>query len=87
MNILNYIISIYISQFNNEEQLKLIIFYFRKIISVKLNYKIHNKELLAIIIAFNKWRVYLKEFKYFIKVYINYKNLLYFIIIKILNRC
>ncbi len=55
-------------------------------ISAELNYEIHNKKLLIIIIAFNKWRVYLEEFKYSIKVYIDYKNLLYFIIIKILNR-
>ena len=55
-------------------------------ILIKLNYKIYNKELLVIIIAFSEKWVYLKESKYFIKVYTNYKNLLYFIIIKILNR-
>ncbi len=55
-------------------------------ILAKLNYEIYNKKLLVIITAFNKWRVYLKEFKYSIKVYINHKNLLYFITIKMLNR-
>ncbi len=56
-------------------------------ISTEFNYKIYNKKLLVIIIAFNKWWVYLKGFKYSVKVYINYKNLLYFITIKVLNRC
>ncbi len=43
-----------ISQSNNKERLRLIIFYSRKIISAELNYKIHNKKLLIIITAFNK---------------------------------
>ncbi len=54
INILDYIIDIYISQLNNKERLRLIIFYFRKIISAELNYKIYDKELLVIIIAFNE---------------------------------
>jgi len=86
INALDYIIDMCISQFNNEERLRLIIFYFKKMISTKFNYKIYNKELLIIITAFNEWRVYLKRFKYSIKVYTDYKNLLYFITIKILNR-
>ncbi len=86
IDISDYIINIYISQSDNKERLKLIIFYSRKMISAELNYEIYNKELLIIVAAFNKWWVYLKEFKYFIEVYIDYKNLLYFIIIKVLNR-
>ena len=57
----------------------------RKIISVELNYKIYNKELLAIINIFEKWKMYLEEFIYLIKILIDYKNLLYFTIIKKLN--
>jgi RNase H-like domain found in reverse transcriptase len=55
-------------------------------ILMKLNYKIHDKELLAIMEAFREWRVYLEEFKYLMKVYIDHKNLLYFTITKMLNR-
>ncbi len=54
MNILDYIINIYISQSDNKERLRLIILYFRKMILAELNYEIHNKKLLIIIIAFNK---------------------------------
>ena len=86
INALNYIINMCISQSNNEERLRSVIFYSRKIISAKLNYKIYNKKLLIIVAAFDEWRVYLKEFKYSVKVYIDYKNLLYFITIKMLNR-
>ena len=52
---------------------------------MELNYKIYNKELLTIINIFKKWRMYLEESIYLIKILINYKNLLYFIIIKKLN--
>jgi RNase H-like domain found in reverse transcriptase len=55
-------------------------------IPIELNYEIHDKELLAIIEAFRKWRVYLKGFKYPVEVYIDHKNLLYFTMIKVLNR-
>ncbi len=54
MNILDYIINIYISQSNNKEQLRFVIFYSRKMISAKLNYEIHDKKLLVIVAAFNK---------------------------------
>ena len=55
-------------------------------INIKLNYKIYNKELLTIITAFKKWKVYFKKFIYSVKVLINYKNLFYFIMIKKLNK-
>ena len=61
------------------------VIYLKKIINMELNYKIYNKELLTIIDVFKKWKIYLKESIYLIKVLINYKNLLYFIIIKKLN--
>ncbi len=43
-----------ISQSNNEERLRSVIFYSRKIISAKLNYKIYNKKLLIIVAAFDE---------------------------------
>jgi RNase H-like domain found in reverse transcriptase len=55
-------------------------------IPIELNYEIHDKELLAIIEAFREWRVYLERSKYPVKVYIDYKNLLYFTTIKVLNK-
>ena len=58
----------------------------KKIINIKLNYKIYNKKLLTIINIFEEWRMYLKESIYLIKILIDYKNLLYFMIIKKFNR-
>jgi hypothetical protein len=61
-------------------------FYLRKMLLAELNYDIYDKKFLAIVTAFQKWRIYLKRFKYQIKVLINYKNLTYFITTKVLNR-
>jgi hypothetical protein len=55
-------------------------------ILVETNYDIHDKELLAIVIILQEWKIYLKDFKYLIKVLTDYKNLTWFITIKILNR-
>ena len=52
---------------------------------MELNYKIYNKKLLTIVNIFEEWRIYLKEFIYLVKILINYKNLLYFIITKKFN--
>jgi RNase H-like domain found in reverse transcriptase len=54
MDILDYVIRIYISQPDSEGRLRLVAFYFRKMIPIELNYKIHNKELLVIIKAFRE---------------------------------
>jgi len=44
-------------------------------IPAETNYDIYDKELLVIVTALQKWRVYLKGFKYPIKVLTDYKNL------------
>ena len=51
-NISDYIINIYIIQLGDDGKPKLIIFYLKKLIQIKLNYNIYNKKLLAIIIVF-----------------------------------
>ena len=43
----------------------------------KLNYDIHDKELLIVVEALRKWRVYLEGTKYPVQIYTDYKNLLY----------
>jgi hypothetical protein len=55
-------------------------------IPAEINYDIHDKKLLAVIITLQKWRVYLEDSKYSVKVFTDYKNLTWFTIIKILNR-
>ncbi len=85
MNTSDEAIEACINQSDNKRHLHLIAFYSRKLTDAELNYEIHNKKLLAIVNSFKQWRVYLKEFKHQIQVYTNYKNLLYFMIMKVLN--
>jgi len=55
-------------------------------ILLKLNYDIYNKELLGIVMAFKKWRVFLQRtIKPFI-IKIDYKNLINFLTTKELNK-
>ena len=57
----------------------------RKLSPAEQNYDIYNKELLAIVAALETWRVYAEGLPDII-IFTNYKNLLYFTIIKQLNR-
>jgi len=75
-----------ISQSDDKKCLHLIAFHSRKLTDAELNYEIHDKKLLAIVNFFKQWRVYLKESRHQIQVYTDHKNLLYFMIMKILNR-
>ena len=52
----------------------------------KCNYKVYNKEMLAIIQLLSQWRVELKGTNSRIKIYMDYKALEYFITIKQLTR-
>ena len=57
-------IEAWISQSDNKGCLQPVAFYSRKFSSAEMSYKIHDKELLAIVNAFKQWRVYLKEPKH-----------------------
>jgi hypothetical protein len=56
------------------------------LIQAELNYNIHNKELLAIVVVFKVWRVYLEGAKHTIIVKTDYKNLTFFTTTKELMR-
>ena len=75
-----------LSQSDKSENLHLVTFHSQKFTESELNYKIHDKKLLAIVKAFKQWKSYLKRLKDSVQVYTDYKNLMYFIIIKILNQ-
>ncbi len=85
INVSNKAIETCISQSDDKKCLHFIAYYNCKLTVAELNYKIHDKKLLAIVDSFKQWRVYLKEFKHQIQVYTDHKNLLYFMIIKVLN--
>ena len=54
-DILNWASGRVLSQYNNNNKLKLVIFFSAKYSALECNYKIYNKELLAIIKALKEW--------------------------------
>ena len=74
-----------ISQDNKEAKLQPVAFFSAKHSSAECNYKIYNKELLAIIKALEKWRPELCGIDNF-KIITSYKNLQTFIRTKQLNQ-
>ena len=75
-----------LSQPNAEGQLHPVAYRFRKFSGPELNYDIHDKELLAIVDAFEEWRAYLEGSRHPIVVYSDHKNLSYFTTTKKLNQ-
>ena len=71
----NYITKGILSQYNKDRVLYPIIYFLKRLNPAKYNYKIYNKELLAIIRYFKQWQPELKGIKSLIKVFSNYKNL------------
>ncbi len=86
MNASDEAIKTCISQSDEKRRLHSIAYYSCKLTVAELNYEIHDKKLLAIVNSFKQWRVYLKESRHQIQVYTDHKNLLYFMITKVLNR-
>jgi hypothetical protein len=60
-------------------------FFSKKFTKEQLGYPIHDKELLAIVTAFEEWRPYLSGTSYEVKVWTDHKNLQYFTTTKKLN--
>lgn len=71
-----------------DNKLKLIVFFLKKIIPAEYNYEIYDKELLAIIRAFEEWRLELAgiDLSKLVLVLSNYRSLEYFMTTKQLNR-
>ena len=61
-------------------------FYSKSLSPVEQNYEIHDKEMLAIIRALEEWRHFLEGARYLVEIWMDYKNLEYFIMAKKLNR-
>jgi hypothetical protein len=62
-------------------------FPFRKFSPIEINYEIHDKELLAIMDAFEEWCHLLEGAQHEIILYSNHKNFQYFMTAHVLNRC
>jgi len=63
-----------------------IAFYSKSLSSVERNYKIHDKEMLAIICVLEEWRHFLEGMTHPVEIWTDHKNLEYFMTAKKLNR-
>jgi hypothetical protein len=61
-------------------------FLFKKMDPSQINYEVHDKELLAIVFTFEKWKRYLEGAKHQVLIFTDHKNLEYFSTTKVLNR-
>ena len=75
-----------LSQYGDDGRLHPIAFCSRKFSTAEINYEIYDKELLAIIDAFEEWRHLLEGAQHTITVYTDHKNLEYFMSARVLNR-
>jgi len=75
-----------LSQPDKDKCLHPIAFHSQKFSVAKINYEIHDKELLAIVDSFQEWRFFLEGAQHPIMVYTDHKNLEYFMSAKVLNR-
>jgi hypothetical protein len=74
-----------LSQYDNDGILHPVAFFSKKHSPAKYNYKIYDKELMAIVWAFEEWRPELEGVLHPIQVLSNHKNLEYFMSTKLLN--
>ena len=75
INVFNYAGMTILSQSNDENQWHLIAFWFRMMINVKRNYKIHDQKLLIIVVMFKHWWHYVKDSYHTVEVLTDHNNL------------
>jgi len=68
-----------------EEKWHLVAFYSKFLSPVEQNYKIHDKEMLAIIHTLEEWRHFLERARHPVEIWMDHKNLEYFMMAKKLN--
>jgi hypothetical protein len=81
----DYVSAGILSQYDDEGILHPVAFFSKKDSPAECNYEIYNKELMAIIYAFEEWRPELEGASHTIKVLSDHKNLEYFMTTKLLN--
>jgi hypothetical protein len=75
-----------LSQEGEGRRLHLVAFYSRKFSAVEINYKIHDKELLAIVDFFQEWLHLLEGASHQVAIYTDHKNLECLMTTCVLNR-
>ena len=83
---LDFVLGSVLSQRDGENRLHRIAFHSWKFEPAEINYKIYDKELLAIVNTFIHWRRYCKGAEHQIQVFSDHHNLEYFTTTKVLNR-
>jgi hypothetical protein len=76
-----------LSQYDDDGILHPVAFFSKKCSPAECNYEIYDKELMAIVRAFEEWRPELEGALHPIQVLSDHKNLEYFMSTKLLNRC
>ena len=69
-----------------DKKQKLIVYISKLLKKAEINYKIYNEDMLTIIKYLKAWKYFLEEAKSQFKIWIDYKNLEYFIIAQKLNQ-
>ena len=82
----DYVIGAILSQRDEQGRKHPVAFYSRKMTPAELNYEVHDKELLAIVVALLEWRVYLEGARKTTEIITDHRNLIYFITAKKMNR-
>jgi len=82
----DYVLAGILSQYDDEGIFHPVAFYSKKHSPAECNHGIYNKELLAIVRAFEEWRPHLEGYCHPMRVLSDHKNLEYFMITKLLNR-
>ena len=82
----DYMSSSILSQYDDEGTLHPVAFMSEKYNSAECNYKIYDKELLAIVRCFERWRSELAGVDYPVAVLTDYRNLVYFMSTKQLTQ-
>jgi hypothetical protein len=82
----DFVLGSTLSQTTEDKKLHPNAFHSRKFSPAKINYEIHDKELLTIIDCFKAWWRYLEGSLHMVQVFTNHKNLEYFMMTKVLNR-
>jgi RNase H-like domain found in reverse transcriptase len=84
-NASDYAITAILSQVDENNEIRTVTFRSRSMQHAKLNYNIHDKELLAVFDAFCAWCAYLEGTMHTISVVTDHKNLEYFMSTKLLT--
>jgi RNase H-like domain found in reverse transcriptase len=82
----DFAIGAVLSQLDSAGDERPVAFYSRKLAAAEINYEIYDKELLAIVAAFEQWRHYLAGAQHKVTVHRDHKNLKYFSTSRTLNR-